>query len=61
MNNDLPLLNSERTEYQNKLRQIKEDLELACTATLHRVNGIINEAEYLTDEIKEMLLKEIWK
>jgi len=59
--NDLPLLNSERKEFQNKLREMKEQLQLVETTVLHRINRIVNEADYLTTEQKTELLNQIWR
>lgn len=59
--NNLPLLNSERKAFQDKIRQLQEDLRLSQTVILHGVTRIINENAELTPEIKQALLKEIWK
>lgn len=59
--NSLPLLNSERYQLNQRIRALQEQLKLSQTVTLHGVTRIINESEELTPEIKENLLKEIWK
>lgn len=57
----IPLLNSEKAEFLRKIRQLQEDTELTQTATLQKVTRIINEADYIDEEIKTKILKEIWK
>lgn len=55
------MLNSEKKEFNDKIRQLKEEMDLIHTKTLHRVTSLINMADYLTTEQKEKLLEAIWK
>lgn len=59
--NELPMLNSERKAFQDKIRQLQEDLRLSQTVILHGVTRIINECDELPPEVRDLLLKEIWK
>lgn len=55
------MLNSEKKEYIDKIRQLKEEMDLIYTKTLQSVTRIINTADYLDNKQKETLLEEIWK
>lgn len=37
--------NSEHKEYKDKIRQLKEDLSLVHTKTLHQIHRILNTAQ----------------
>lgn len=55
------MLNSEKKEFNDKIRQLKEEMDLIHTKTLQSVTRIINTADYLDVNQKEKLLEEIWK
>lgn len=59
--NDLPLLNSERYQFQQKLKAADTKAQEAHSAALRFVNRIVNEADFLTEQQKELLLALIWK
>lgn len=59
------MMNSERKDFQNKIRQMQENLDLSHTKTLLSVNRILNTAynsgiiddkqlEYLQSQIKKL-------
>lgn len=58
---ELPMMNSERRELLNKIRELEEDHYMIGTIVLHEVTRIVNVAEYLSEEQKVQLLSEIWK
>lgn len=55
------MLNSEKKEYTDKIRQLKEEMDLIHTKTLQAVTRIINTSDYLDNQQKEKLLEAIWK
>lgn len=55
------MLNSEKKELNDKIRQLKEEMDVIRTKTLCGVNRIINTSDYLDDKQKEKLLEAIWK
>lgn len=57
---DLPMLNSERKEWVQKLRDADTKAQDAYTAALRFVNRIVLEADYLTTEQKTLILDSIW-
>lgn len=59
--NNLPLLNSERKSFQDKLTQLTEEKSLISGIILRRVTRIVNTAEFLSEEAKTELLKLIWE
>ena len=58
---ELPLLRSERYQLNQRIRALQEQLKLSQTVTLHGVTRIINECDELPPEVRDLLLKEIWK
>jgi mRNA-degrading endonuclease YafQ of YafQ-DinJ toxin-antitoxin module len=59
--NELPLLESERKDFKNKIRQLQEEKELITTSVLQQVTRIINVSEDLTQEQRDSILNQIWK
>jgi hypothetical protein len=59
--NELPLLESERKDFKNKIRELQEEKELITTSVLQQVTRIINVSEDLTQEQRESILNQIWK
>lgn len=59
--NDLPILNSERKSYEEKIVQLNQEKELIYASTLRKITRIINTADFMTDEVKNDLLKLIWE
>jgi len=58
------LMNSERKDFQNKIRQLNEDLELCHTKTLlsvHRILNMANTSGKIDNETLEYLQREINK
>lgn len=55
------LLNSERKELNDKIRQMREDAELIETSVMMRITRVVNTAEYLTPEQRDKLLEDIKK
>lgn len=58
------LMNSERKDFQNKIRQLQENLNLSHTKTLLSVNRILNTAYnsgIIDDEQLKYLQKELRK
>lgn len=58
---ELPVLNSERKELLDKIRQMREDAEVIETSVMMRITRVINTAEYLTPEQRDKLLEDIKK
>lgn len=56
-----PLLESERKELRNKIRELQNEKEQIGTVILMEVNRIINTSDCITEEQKTMLLSLIWK
>lgn len=59
--NNLPPLNSERKQFQDRLTQLQEEKSLISGIILRRVTRIVNTAEFLSEEAKDELLKLIWE
>jgi mRNA-degrading endonuclease YafQ of YafQ-DinJ toxin-antitoxin module len=59
--NELPLLESERKDFKNKIRELQEEKELITTSVLQQVTRIINVSEDLTQEQRDSILNQIWK
>lgn len=59
-NTELPLLNSERKAYEEKIKEQKKRADEIYGCVLRKVNGIIVLSDYLTTEQKERLLSIIW-
>lgn len=59
--NNLPLLNSERKFLLEKVVRLKEEKDLLSGSILRKVTGVINRADFLSEEAKEELLKLIWE
>ena len=57
---ELPMLNSERKEWVQKLRDADTKAQDAYNAALRFVNRIVLEADYLTTEQKTLILDSIW-
>ena len=57
---NLPMLNSERKEWVQKLRDADTKAQDAYNAALRFVNRIVLEADYLTTEQKTLILDSIW-
>ena len=55
----LPLLNSERKEYQHKLKEAQSKYETAYSSALRKFTRIINESG-LTEEEKQDILGQLW-
>ena len=58
---ELPMLNSERKEWVQKLRDADTKAQDAYTAALRFVTAIINQADYLDTNAKIELLDAIWR
>lgn len=58
---ELPLLNSERKELNEKITQLKKEKDALYAAVLRKINGIIVRSNDLTEEQKTNLLALIWK
>ena len=58
--NDLPLLNSERRQLQNKIREAEQRFDLAYSQACSKFTRIINESN-LTVEEKQDILNQLWK
>jgi hypothetical protein len=58
---ELPLLNSERAELKEKLKQETIRADCMWAAALRHCTRVINESKDISEEIKISLLKEIWK
>lgn len=58
---ELPLLPSQHKEYKEKIRDLKNQLTTVHASALRKVTAIINNSNLISVEIKEALLKEVWK
>lgn len=58
---DLPVLNSERKEFTNKIIQLEQEKDLIYASVLRKITGIVNRADFMSDEVKNELLKLIWE
>lgn len=59
--NDLPLLPSERRQYEMKIRDAVNHADAQWNAALRYVNRIVLEADYLTNEQKDLILESVWR
>jgi hypothetical protein len=59
--NDLPLLPSERSDLEQKIRDERQKYELAYDTALRRFTSVINQRKDLTEAQKESILSEVWK
>ena len=60
MNNDLPLLPSERKEFLSKIKEANDKYEMAYANALRHFTRVINTHEGLTSELKESIIYRIW-
>lgn len=58
---ELPLLNSERKELNEKITQLKKEKDALYAAVLRKINGIVVRCDALTEEQKTILLSQIWR
>lgn len=58
---ELPILNSERKEFLDRIRQLVEDRQTVETSMMMRITRAINTADYLTPEQRDKLLEDIKK
>lgn len=58
---DLPVLNSERKEFTDKIIQLEQEKDLIYGCVMRKITRIINTADFMTDDIKNELLKLIWE
>lgn len=61
MSKELPLLNSERKELNEKIKEAKKRADETYGCVMRKVNGLIIRATYLTTEQKERLIEELLK
>lgn len=61
MNNDLPLLPSERRELHERIKEANQRFELAYSQACSKFTSIINTDESLTLEQKQNILDRLWK
>ena len=59
--NDLPLLPSERRQYEMKIREAVNHADAQFHAALRYVNRIVLEDQFLTNADKDRLLSKIWE
>lgn len=57
---NLPMLNSERKEWQTKVTELTKEKDQIYSAALRKFNSIIIKAEYLTIAQREQLLEQLW-
>lgn len=55
------MMTSERKELVDKLNEAIKEQENIKYSVLSFVNGVVNRAEYLTNEQKQAILEEVWK
>lgn len=55
------MMNSEERAYKNKITELQDEKKTIAGVVLREVTAIINQAEFLSEEHKESLLKEVWK
>jgi hypothetical protein len=60
MNNDLPLLPSERRELHERIKEANQRFDLAYSQACSKFTRIINESD-LTVEEKQDILDQLWK
>lgn len=58
---DLPVLNSERKQLTSKIIQLEQEKDLIYASVLRKITGIVNRADFMSDEVKNELLKLIWE
>lgn len=58
--NDLPLLNSERKDLYEKIKQAKIEAESSFHAALRSCIETVNRADYLSEEVKSKLIEEFY-
>jgi len=61
MSKELPLLNSERRAYEEKIKEQKKRADEVYGCVMRKVNGIIVRSDFLTTEQKERLIAELLK
>lgn len=59
MPKELPLLNSERKAYEEKIKEAKKRADETYGCVMRKVNGLIIRATYLTTEQKQLLIEEL--
>lgn len=61
MKPELPLLNSERRQLQDKIREAEQRFDLAYSQACSKFTSIINADSTLTDAQKQNILDRLWK
>lgn len=56
---DLPP--SERKTLISKIVQLEQEKDLIYSSVLRKITGIVNRADFMSDEVKNELLKLIWE
>lgn len=59
MSKELPMLNSERKELREKIKEANKRADETYGCVIRKVNGLIIRATYLSTEQKERLIEEL--